>query len=181
MEKPEKQKNNSLRALLRDWLDNGDTALENEMQDTLGENEAPPPEEEDLQEPEREEKPLSAHRVYGAGYKAAAALVCAALIGILLYAVTRMPLFGGADTLMDGEVSSYYVENTLEDTGAVNIVTGIILDYRGFDTLGESHVLFIAVCTVLLMLSIRGERDERRRLAEELYDQHFEPRHDVIL
>ena len=114
-------------------------------------------------------------------YRTAAIVMCVSLIGLLLYGVVRMPLFGNADTLLDSEVSSFYVSHTLEETGAVNIVTGIILDYRGFDTLGESHVLFVAVCSVLLLLSIRGERDEKERLLESSREQRAEPDHDLVL
>ena len=42
--------------------------------------------------------------------------------------------------------------STVQETGAVNIVTGMILDYRAFDTFGESNVLFIATVTVLILL-----------------------------
>ena len=78
----------------------------------------------------------------------------------------------------------FYVEEGLEHTGAVNIISGIILDFRGFDTLGESHVLFIAACTVLLLLHLpQGDDPDslRMRMAAESDDRHFEPRHDPIL
>ena len=183
-----KKKSEAL-AHLWTWLENGDSALEREMEDALEEETpaAPLPREEPLEREERDDPRASAplrlekHPVYERWYRAAAVVVCLALIGILLYAAVRMPKFGGADTLVDSEVSAFYVEHTLEETGAVNIITGIILDYRGFDTLGESHVLFIAVCTVLLLLSVRGEKDAEERLRAEAYDRHFEPRHDVIL
>lgn len=175
---------------LRDWLENGDDTLQDEMEDGLEEGgeanaeAAPekPPEWEEREKPQDVSAPrLESRPIYRLLYRIAAALICASLIGILVFSAVRMPKFGGADTLMDSEVSAFYVENTLEDTGAVNIVTGIILDYRGFDTLGESHVLFMGVCAVLLLLSVRGEKDARKRLAEEAYDRHFEPRHDEIL
>lgn len=175
-------------ARLKHWLEYGDDPLEVEMEDALGEEDAPPlPEEEDT--PEREEREpviergprAEKHPLYDKIYFVMAAVICLALIGVLLYAAVHMPRFGGADTLVDSEVSAFYVEHTLEETGAQNIITGIILDYRGFDTLGESHVLFIGICTVLLMLSIRGERDEEQRIWEDAYDRHFEPRHDEIL
>ena len=63
-------------------------------------------------------------------------------------------------------------------TGAVNIVTGMILDYRAFDTLGESHVLFIATCTVLILL----RRDDKKEQEEgQDNDRLYEPKNDVIL
>ena len=54
----------------------------------------------------------------------------------------------------------------------------MILDYRAFDTLGESHVLFIATCTVLILL--RTDRKESREYMEA-NDRTYEPKNDVIL
>ncbi|MBQ4075674.1 MAG: hypothetical protein IJD39_10800 [Clostridia bacterium] len=182
-----KHKSDAL-ARLKNWLEYGDDPLEVEMEEALGEEEAPPiPAEEDAPEwEEREDRKALApkkekHPLYDKVYRIAAEVISLMLIAVLLYAAVHMPNFGGADTLVNSEVSAFYVENTLEETGAVNIITGIILDYRGFDTLGESHVLFIGICTVLLLMSIKGEKDEEQRIFEDAYDRHFEPRHDEIL
>ena len=182
-----KRKNDSFSAL-KAWLENGDTALEMEMQDALDDRESPvlpvdkaPQAKKPLPRKAREKAEKKRQGLLKWGYLAAALLVCLALLSALLYAAMGLPKFGAADTLVDGEVPAYYAEHTLQDTGAVNIVTGIILDYRGFDTLGETHVLFIAVCTVLLLLSVRGEKDAEEKLREEAYDRHFEPRDDEIL
>ena len=79
------------------------------------------------------------------------------------------------------EVSARYIERGLQETGAVNIVTGMILDYRAFDTFGESCVLFIASCCVLVLLRIdAGSRDEIK-LRQEANDRVFEPKNDIIL
>ena len=43
-------------------------------------------------------------------------------------------------------------------TGSVNLVTGIIFDFRGYDTLGEATVLVTAVIGVLTVLRIKGKR-----------------------
>jgi len=50
------------------------------------------------------------------------------------------------------EVRSYFVENGIADTGAVNLVTAIYLGYRAFDTLGETIVLLLAVSGVLFLV-----------------------------
>ncbi len=183
----EKRKPDAFSRLL-DWLENGDQALEEEMEGSLSEEGENTLSESAKQKKKKTKKSVSKSaaapkRAYADTwwYRILAVAVCLALIGLLLYAAMRMPRFGSADTLINSEVTEYYVTHTLEETGAVNIVTGIILDYRGFDTLGESHVLFIAVCTVLLMLSIRGEKDAEKRLLESDYEQRFEPDHDVIL
>ena len=66
--------------------------------------------------------------------------------------------------------------------GAVNIVTGMILDYRAFDTFGESCVLFVASCCVLILLRVDKDRwILSQRAIEDMNDRHYEPRNDTIL
>ena len=57
------------------------------------------------------------------------------------------------------EVGGYYVNKGVKDTGAVNIVTSVVLDYRGLDTLGEVTVLFAAA----LGLGMAASMFERKR------------------
>lgn len=117
-------------------------------------------------------------------YVVIAVLICLGLSSVLIYTAMDLPKFGDAYALVDNEVSRFYVEEGLEHTGAVNIISGIILDFRGFDTLGESHVLFVAACTVLMLLQLpKGDSPEaqRERLEAEANDRFFEPRYDPIL
>jgi len=79
-------------------------------------------------------------------------LITISLIIILLLGVNEIPKFGEYDNPANNVVSHYYIEKTTEDTGALNIVTGIILDYRAFDTFVEASVLFTAAIIVLLVL-----------------------------
>jgi len=97
-------------------------------------------------------------------YPLAAAVLGLLLSLVLLYSVVRMPAFGRADTpANNSEVTRRYIEEGLTETGAVNIVAGVILDYRAFDTLGESHVLFTASVAVMILLLSFGEMKERKR------------------
>ena len=105
---------------------------------------------------------------------------CIFLVIMLLIAVSYLPSYGNSENPVNNEVSKRYIENGLQETGAVNIVTGMILDYRAFDTLGESHVLFIATCTVLILLRKDRKRDEWGNDLEES-DRIYEPKNDVIL
>ena len=113
-------------------------------------------------------------------YRGFSILFCLFLVAMLLFAVADLPPFGNADNPVNNEVSARYIEKGLQETGAVNIVTGMILDYRAFDTLGESHVLFIATCTVLILLRIDANKKKGKEEAEA-NDRNFEPKNDLIL
>lgn len=114
-------------------------------------------------------------------YKIASVVCCLALILILLTAVSYLPPVGAADNPANNEVAAKYIEDGLQDTGAVNIVTGMILDYRAFDTFGESNVLFIATCTVLILLRSDRKKDRKQEEADQKREQHYEPKDDSIL
>jgi len=84
---------------------------------------------------------------------------------VFLYAayqgMSEMPAFG--KPIM--RVSNYYIPNALSQVKAANIVAAIILDFRGYDTLGEATVLFTSVIAVLAIMRRKGrkkinERDE---------------------
>ena len=70
----------------------------------------------------------------------------------LIMTVLELPAFGSSDSPVFNEVFTRYVQDGTEDTGAVNTVAGVILDYRAFDTLGETHVLYTALVAVLILL-----------------------------
>ncbi|MGE4284027.1 MAG: hydrogen gas-evolving membrane-bound hydrogenase subunit E [Clostridia bacterium] len=74
------------------------------------------------------------------------------LIGILLIGVYDLPAFGKPDNPANNYVAKRYIEKGVEETGALNIVAGVILDYRAFDTFGEAIVLFTAAVVVLVVL-----------------------------
>ena len=67
------------------------------------------------------------------------------IIGVLLsYGVFGLPGFGEIDTPIHQNLSLQFLERGFEETGIPNIVTAILASYRGFDTLGEVVVIFIA-------------------------------------
>ena len=97
------------------------------------------------------------HKIYGekifdATYKAVSVFVCTVIITTLLFSVANLPKFGGENNPSANEVTQRYLEQGMHETGAVNIVAGMILDYRAFDTFGESAVLFLAVICVVALL-----------------------------
>lgn len=124
------------------------------------------------------------NRIYGffrRFYRVAGLLCAMALILILLVQVSYLPPVGNSHNPGSNEVAAKYIEDGLQDTGAVNIVTGMILDYRAFDTFGESNVLFIATCTVLILLRNDKKKGKDSAEEEEKRDSYYEPKNDVIL
>lgn len=89
--------------------------------------------------------------------------VSAVFIIIMLLVVMDLPTFGEAANPANNIVAERYLEKGIEETGAINFVAGMILDYRAFDTFGESNVLFLAVICVLILL----QRDEKNISAAE--------------
>ena len=83
------------------------------------------------------------------------------LVGIHVF--NTLPEFGSpifAQT--PGSASQSYVEHGLKDTGAPNLVTSVILDYRAYDTLGEATVLFTSIIGATVIL-----RKKSRKLVED--------------
>ena len=60
----------------------------------------------------------------------------------LFYIATLMPPMGDPDNPTMLNVVPHYLERGVEEAGAENIITGIILNYRGYDTMGEVTVIF---------------------------------------
>lgn len=81
-----------------------------------------------------------------AAFLAFGGLFLALIIGVL----QEIPKFG--EPVM--RIAQEYVQLGLERTGAANIVSAIILDFRGYDTLGEATVLFTAVVGVLTVMRL---------------------------
>ena len=73
------------------------------------------------------------------------------------FALKELPNFG--EPAM--KVAKEYIDNGLQKTGAANIVAAIILDYRGYDTLGEATILFTAVMGVLAVIRKVGRINEK--------------------
>ena len=116
-------------------------------------------------------------------YKAVAVLFCITLFMLLIVNVSWLPPIGAPSNPADNEVPRRYIESGLEETGAINIVSGMILDYRAFDTFGESNVLFIATVTVLILLKIDStlKKKDPEKYEQETNDRKYEPKNDLIL
>jgi len=98
-----------------------------------------------------------------------AVVLVIAVIGVNMFA--GFPAFGTPvmDRIVEahgvpGPPSATYLRHGLERTGAANIVTAVLLDFRAYDTLGEATVLF---CSILGALAILRSRARKRADAAE--------------
>lgn len=72
---------------------------------------------------------------------------------LLLLAVIDMPEYGSGAAPIHNHVAPHYIEQSEGEIGVPNIVTSVLASYRGFDTLGETAVIFTAAIAVLLILT----------------------------
>ena len=93
-------------------------------------------------------------------------LVCLATGAALIYATVDLPPLGDATSAANAGVGYTYLQVTWFDTGIPNVVTPVLASYRGFDTLGETTVVFVAGLAVALLLGF-GERSLAERIRNE--------------
>lgn len=53
-------------------------------------------------------------------------------------------------------MDEYFIKNAQKEAAANNVVTSIVFDYRGFDTLGEATVMFTAIVGVVMLMRIEN-------------------------
>lgn len=95
--------------------------------------------------------------------KALQLLLLAAFLGLLLVVSVELPPRGDPDAPMHRETSAagtpgaghYYIQSAYADSRTNNMVTVVLGDYRAFDTLGETIVVFTAGVACLLILRRR--------------------------
>lgn len=80
-------------------------------------------------------------------------------IGLFLYFFNRvtgtLSVFGEHELRM----AKAYIQPGAQRTGSANLVTGVIFDFRGYDTLGEATILFTAVIGVMTVLRLKGRKE----------------------
>src|SRR4030066_166998 len=84
-----------------------------------------------------------------------------ALIVVLVLLYFFNMAAGSLDVLGEGKLrmAGTYINGAAEKTGSANLVTGVVFDFRGYDTLGEATVLVTAVLGVLTILRIKGKKE----------------------
>jgi multicomponent Na+:H+ antiporter subunit B len=96
--------------------------------------------------------------------KGTALVLLAFVAAVLLTASAALPPLGDPGSPAATHVSPRYIERAADETGAANMVTAVLADYRGYDTLGETTVIFAAGLACLLIAgagaSWRAGRDD---------------------
>ena len=91
------------------------------------------------------------------------ALAVVVLTGLaLIYGTFDMPRYGDPEAPIHHHVAPHYIEDTEAEIGVPNMVTAVLASYRGYDTWGETTVIFTACVGVMLLLG--GARAVSRRL-----------------
>jgi multicomponent Na+:H+ antiporter subunit B len=72
----------------------------------------------------------------------------------LIYGTLDMPPFGDPDNPAQQHVAPRYIQDSPQEIGLPNMVTSVLASYRGFDTLGETAVVFAAAIGVLSLLGL---------------------------
>ena len=152
--------NKSFWARLKSWIDGDEVIINADQYISTRENK-----DRVIGEKMLGEKHVSAERIRSNStlYRVLSVAVTVCFIVVMLRVVMDLPMFGDPGSITNNEVAERYLEKGIEETGAINFVAGMILDYRAFDTFGESNVLFMAVIAVLMLL----QRDKKNISAAE--------------
>ena len=83
-------------------------------------------------------------------------LIVAVLLPFVVFDV--LPVIGDPESAPNTHVSDYYIEHAIDECNSPNMVTAVIVDYRAFDTMFETTVMFLAGLSVVIILSVRPKR-----------------------
>ncbi len=91
-------------------------------------------------------------------------LIAVILTGaVLVFATFDMPHYGDPEAPIHHRVAPHYIEHTDDEIGVPNMVTAVLASYRGYDTWGETTVIFTACVGVMLLLGGHAIVDRFRR------------------
>ena len=71
---------------------------------------------------------------------------------VLVFGLLDAPDFGDPNAPANQHVAPRYIHESEHETGVVNMVTAVLASYRGYDTLGETTVIFTAGMCVIMLL-----------------------------
>ncbi|HHY05919.1 MAG TPA: hypothetical protein GX532_02930 [Clostridia bacterium] len=93
--------------------------------------------------------------------RAGALLVVVVMTVVLFIGAGALPAIYNPQSPASTHVSDRYIEKSVEETGSLNFVTAVLADYRGYDTLGETTVIFTAGLAAVVLLRSAQKADSR--------------------
>ena len=96
-------------------------------------------------------------------------LIISVLVPFMAFDV--LPVIGDPQSAPNTHVSDYYIENAIEECNSPNMVTAVIVDYRAFDTMFETTVMFLAGLSVVGCLHFEsfGLEHGLKRIGQQLF------------
>lgn len=82
-------------------------------------------------------------------------LLLIAAITVPFLAFDVLPVIGDPESAPNTHVSDHYIEHAIDECNSPNMVTAVIVDYRAFDTMFETTVMFLAGLSVVIILANR--------------------------
>ena len=98
--------------------------------------------------------------------------------GVLVYGTLDMPRYGDPNAPIHQHVANRFIEKSGEEVGPPNIVTSVLTSYRGYDTLGETVVVFTAAIGVLALIGRSKDRSMPNAKIARRREQDEEPPSD---
>ncbi|MGH1539529.1 MAG: Na(+)/H(+) antiporter subunit B [Arenicella sp.] len=134
---------------------------------------------------------LTEHKQKPQGHNNIVAIIFVVITGaLLIYGSLDIAAYGSLDSAsyMHPLLAQWFIEQSGSETGVPNIVTSVLASYRGYDTLGETVVVFTAAVAVWSLIGLRhvinSKNDEQeaetRRLAEVKSEKRYRQRHIIL-
>lgn len=99
-------------------------------------------------------------------------LIIGLLAGVGLIFFNLMQVYH-VPTVLNEDLGTYYAKNAAQQVGAANLVSAIVVTYRGFDTLGEVTILFLAAAIISFVLKMKKE--------DVISDRHTSPNSEILI
>lgn len=88
--------------------------------------------------------------------------VSASAVGMLVFGMLDLPAFSDPTASIHTHVVPRYLNEAMRETGVPNVVTAVLASYRGYDTLGETTVVFTAGVGVIALLRRRRNTKQEK-------------------
>jgi len=134
---------------------------------------------------------LTEHKQKPQGHNNIVAIAFVVITGaLLIYGSLDIAAYGSLNSpsYLHPQLAQWFIEKSGSETGVPNIVTSVLASYRGYDTLGETVVVFTAAVAVWSLIGLRhvnnSKNDEKEaeasRIAEEAAGKKYRQRHVVL-